>query len=194
LNIIQRHTHRLTLLIEDLLVLSQLESGRLVMKPQSVRLYDMVTSVLEDLSAQAAARKAVLHNQVPVDLDVWADPNRLPQVLFNLMDNAIKYGRLGGTVTISARRTNGGATEVCVQDDGPGIPPEAIDRVFERFYRVDKARSREQGGTGLGLAIVKHIVQSHGGRVWVESQLDHGAGFYFILPHGHDARDSQGDS
>ncbi len=90
-------------------------------------------------------------------------------------------------MTVGARPTGGEQVEVFVRDDGPGIPPEALPRVFERFYRVDKARSREQGGTGLGLSIVKHLVQSHQGRVWAESQLGHGATFYFTLP-----RDSEG--
>jgi two-component system phosphate regulon sensor histidine kinase PhoR len=94
----------------------------------------------------------------------------------------VKYGREGGTVRVGGRKTGDGKLEVFVQDDGPGIPVEALERVFERFYRVDKARSREQGGTGLGLSIVKHIVQSHGGRAWVESEIGHGAKFFFTLP------------
>ena len=99
------------------------------------------------------------------------------------MDNAIKYGNEGGAVQITARslpETN--QVEVAVVDNGPGIPSESLDRVFERFYRVDKGRSREQGGTGLGLSIVKHIVLSHGGRIWVESEPGHGAAFKFTLP------------
>ena len=103
-------------------------------------------------------------------------------MLGNLVDNAIKYGRDQGHVAVGSQRGERGWVEVFVRDDGPGIPPEALDRVFERFFRVDKARSREQGGTGLGLAIVKHIVQSHGGRVWAKSELGQGATFYFTLP------------
>jgi two-component system phosphate regulon sensor histidine kinase PhoR len=108
----------------------------------------------------------------------------LEQVLGNLVDNAIKYGRAKGNVTVGGSARDGGQVEVFVQDDGPGIPPEALERVFERFYRVDKARSREQGGTGLGLAIVKHIVQNHGGRVWATSESGHGTTFYFTLAQG----------
>ena len=100
----------------------------------------------------------------------------------NLVDNAIKYGRTNGRVMISASELPGGRIEVRVGDDGPGIPSEALPRVFERFYRVDKARSRDQGGTGLGLAIVKHIVQAHGGEVGVKSELGKGAAFTFTLP------------
>ena len=111
-----------------------------------------------------------------------ADANRLEQVLANLVDNAIKYGRAQGRITVGGKRRNDGKMEIFVQDDGPGIPTEALDRIFERFYRVDKARSREQGGTGLGLSIVKHIVQAHGGEVWVKSELGKGATFFFTLP------------
>jgi two-component system phosphate regulon sensor histidine kinase PhoR len=112
---------------------------------------------------------------------VWADADRLQQVFFNLADNAIKYGKSGGCVTVGARDT-GDKMEVFVADDGPGIPPDALNRVFERFYRVDRARSRESGGTGLGLAIVKHIVQAHGGEAWVKSEMQKGATFHFTLP------------
>jgi two-component system phosphate regulon sensor histidine kinase PhoR len=113
---------------------------------------------------------------------VWADADRLQQVLFNLADNAIKYGVSEGRVTLGARVIGNEKTEIFVADDGPGIPPDSIDRVFERFYRVDRARSRESGGTGLGLAIVKHIVQAHGGEAWVRSELQKGSTFFFTLP------------
>ena len=124
----------------------------------------------------------LLENQAAEDLVVRADADRIQQVLFNLVDNAIKYGRAEGRVWIKARVASERMIEVSVCDNGPGIPPDSIDRVFERFYRVDKARSREQGGTGLGLSIVKHIVQSHGGEVWAESQLEQGTTFFFTLP------------
>ncbi|NDD40213.1 MAG: GHKL domain-containing protein, partial [Verrucomicrobia bacterium] len=121
-------------------------------------------------------------NEVPTALAANADADRLQQVLFNLVDNAIKYGQADGNVVLGARKTDNKQIEVWVRNDGPGIPSEAQPRVFERFYRVDKARSRDAGGTGLGLAIVKHIVQSHGGEVWVESEPGKGAIFYFTLP------------
>ena len=122
-----------------------------------------------------------LINQLP-ELTATADANRLEQVLANLVDNAIKYGRAQGRVTVGGKKLDDGKLEIFVQDDGPGIPPESLDRVFERFYRVDKARSRDQGGTGLGLSIVKHIVQAHGGDVRVESELGKGTTFFFTLP------------
>ena len=178
---IDRNAERLKLLIEDLLAISEFESGRLRLNLQTVSLSQFVAKVLADFKERAAARNATLLNQVP-DLALCADPDRMEQVLGNLIDNAIKYGRAGGTVTLDAHPTDDGQVEVSVQDDGPGIPPEALERIFERFYRVDKARSREQGGTGLGLAIVKHLVQSHGGRVWATSEPGHGTTFYFTLP------------
>jgi two-component system phosphate regulon sensor histidine kinase PhoR len=168
-------------LIEDLLTISELESGRVKLNLQSVSLPTLTEKVLADFKSRAKARKVRLINQTP-ELRVRADGDRLEQLLCNLIDNAIKYGRSEGTVRVSARAVDSGYVELCVQDDGPGIPPEALERIFERFYRVDKARSREQGGTGLGLSIVKHIVQNHGGRVWAHSEPGQGAAFYFTLP------------
>lgn len=181
LKTIDRNAERLKLLIEDLLTISELESGRIQLKLQPVAVEGAVKKVFEDFRERAANRGVTLLQEVG-SLTVRADPNRLEQVLTNLTDNAIKYGRSQGTVKVLGRIGEDGQTELCVQDDGPGIPPEALSRVFERFYRVDKARSREQGGTGLGLSIVKHIIQSHGGKVWVRSQLGKGAAFYFTLP------------
>jgi two-component system phosphate regulon sensor histidine kinase PhoR len=181
LQTIERNAERLQLLIEDLLTISELESGRVKLNLQPVSLKDLTDSVVADFKSRADAKKIVLTNQVP-DLSARADADRVEQVLCNLIDNAIKYGRSQGTVVVSARSVAGGQVEVSVRDDGPGIPPESLERVFERFYRVDKARSREQGGTGLGLSIVKHIVQGHGGRAWARSELGHGATFNFTLP------------
>ncbi|MBC8096379.1 MAG: PAS domain-containing protein [Akkermansiaceae bacterium] len=180
LQTIQRNSERLQFLIEDLLTISELESGRLKMNLQRIQVRPLVEKVLEDFKPQARGRKVVLQNEVP-ELSIQADSDRLQQVLGNLITNAIKYGRTEGHVTVRATRVNG-SVELCVQDDGPGIPTEALERVFERFYRVDKARSREQGGTGLGLSIVKHIVLCHGGKVWVKSELGKGAAFYFTVP------------
>lgn len=188
LQTIERNAERLKLLIEDLLTISELESGRVKLNLQSLSLRMPIEKVLSDFKSPAATKQIALVDEVP-DLRVRADADRLEQVLCNLVDNAIKYGRREGNIILSARQAGPQQIEVSVQDDGPGIPPEALERVFERFYRVDKARSREQGGTGLGLSIVKHIVQGHGGRVWAKSQLGHGATFYFTLPE-----DSNGSS
>ncbi len=181
LQTIDRNARRLDLLIQDLLTISALESGRIAMNPQPVALRAVVDRSLDDLKSQATARRVSLVNQLP-DLAAHADETRVEQVLSNLLENAVKYGRENGTVIVGGRETGDGKLEIFVKDDGPGIPPEAQERVFERFYRVDKARSREQGGTGLGLAIVKHIVQAHGGNVWVQSEPGKGATFFFTLP------------
>src|SRR5882724_6280808 len=164
LRTIEKHTDRLTYLIEDLLTISRLESGQIVMNLHDVDLREEAAHVVDDLQARA-------------------DADRLQQVLFNLVENAIKYGRSDGSVSIGGHANSGDRIELWVQDNGPGIPAESKERIFERFYRVDRARSRETGGTGLGLAIVKHIVQAHGGEVWVKSELGKGATFFFTLPH-----------
>jgi len=182
LRTIEKHTDRLTYLIEDLLTISRLESGQIIMNLHEVELRAEVAQVLDDLQARAAEKKVTLLNEVPAELEVRADSDRLQQVLFNLVENAIKYGRAEGTVVVGGKIGADGKAEAWVQDDGPGIPPDAVDRVFERFYRVDRARSRETGGTGLGLAIVKHIVQAHGGEVRVETELGQGTTFFFTLP------------
>jgi two-component system phosphate regulon sensor histidine kinase PhoR len=183
LKIIERNASRLDLLIQDLLAISALESGRITLNLQPLPLRPLAEKVLADLKARTDAKGVKLINDLP-ELTVTADANRLEQVLANLVDNAIKYGRADGTVIVGGQKADADKIEIYVQDDGPGIPPESLDRVFERFYRVDKARSREQGGTGLGLSIVKHIVQSHGGKVWVKSELGKGATFFFTLPQG----------
>jgi two-component system phosphate regulon sensor histidine kinase PhoR len=183
LQTIQRNSARLQFLIEDLLTISELESGRVQMNLQPVSLRPLVDKVLVDLSARAESKAVRLNNDLP-DVIVHADADRLQQVFGNLVDNAIKYGRNEGTVVVSGQPGDDGMFEVCIQDDGPGIPPEALERVFERFYRVDKARSREQGGTGLGLSIVKHIAHGHGGKVWAKSEPGKGAAFFFTLPAG----------
>jgi two-component system, OmpR family, phosphate regulon sensor histidine kinase PhoR len=180
LKIIDRNTQRLDLLIQDLLTISALESGRMKLDLQPVELRPLVEKVFTDLNAKAVTKKVRLINELP-EFTASADVNRLDQVFANLVDNAIKYGRAEGTVTVGGKKLDDGKLEISVSDDGPGIPAEALDRVFERFYRVDKARSRDQGGTGLGLSIVKHIAQAHGGEVWARSELGKGATFFFTL-------------
>jgi len=181
LHTIDRNAERLKLLIEDLLTISELESGRVALNPGGVSLRPAIDKVFADFKSRADAKAIKMVNDAG-ELRVRADPDRLEQVWGNLVDNAIKYGRPEGTLVAGARLAEPGFVEAFVKDDGPGIPAEALGRVFERFYRVDKARSREQGGTGLGLSIVKHIVQSHGGRVWARSEPGQGAIFYFTLP------------
>ncbi len=181
LKVIERNTRRLDLLIQDLLTISALEDGRMQLDLQPVNLRPLVENVFSDLQAKSESKNMTLANELP-ELTARGDVNRLDQVLTNLVDNAIKYGCAQGSVQVGGKILGNGQLEIFVRDDGTGIPPESLDRVFERFYRVDKARSRDQGGTGLGLSIVKHIVQAHGGEVRCESELGKGATFFFTLP------------
>lgn len=182
LEIIDKHANRLTLLIDDLLLLARLDSGRVELNLRSVPLRLLAQEALDDAALIARARHVTLENQLPPGLTAQADPDRLRQVLANLIDNAIKYGRAEGRVAVGGRAVDAERVEFSVRDDGPGIPAEAQERIFERFYRVDKARSREQGGTGLGLAIVKNVVQAHGGDVRVRSITGQGTEFFITLP------------
>ena len=182
LQTIEKHADRLTYLIEDLLTISRLESGQITLNVQAADLRTVIQRALDDMEGRSRDKTVELINEVPAGIHVRVDVDRLQQVLFNLIDNAIKYGRQEVRVAVGARETGGKFIEAWVRDNGPGIPPEHLERVFERFYRIDKARSREQGGTGLGLAIVKHIIQSHGGEVWAESEAAQGATFHFTLP------------
>jgi len=182
LGTIEKHTDRLTFLIEDLLTISRLEGVEVSMNFQTVGLKEIAQRVLDDLRTPAAERNVTLENLLPDELCALADGDRLEQVFYNLVNNAMKYGRPAGRVSLGGKPLPGNKAQVWVRDDGPGIPPEARERVFERFYRVDRARSRETGGTGLGLSIVKHIVQAHGGEVWVQSEPGSGCTFFFTLP------------
>jgi two-component system phosphate regulon sensor histidine kinase PhoR len=181
LQTIYKHTNRLAFLIEDLLTLSHLESGQVIMHLQITPLYPIIERVLDELQSPAAQKKIMLENLVTQTLQVNADGDRLQQVFYNLVDNAIKYSNSGGHVSIGAEPQLD-SMRIFVRDDGPGIPPDAQERIFERFFRVDRARSREAGGTGLGLSIVKHIIQAHGGKVWVQSEPGEGSTFYFTIP------------
>ena len=175
------HTTRLTRLIEDLLDLSRMESGqtKLEIKPQP--LAGPATRALQVVEVAARTRGVHLVCTLPDALPlVIADERSMEQILVNLLDNAVKAVADGGHVTLSAR-VDEGRVRVSVVDDGIGIPPGEIPRLFERFFRVDRSRSREQGGTGLGLAIVKHLVQLLGGEVGVESVVGQGSSFWFTL-------------
>ncbi|MFO1452283.1 MAG: ATP-binding protein [Opitutaceae bacterium] len=182
LKTIQRHTDRLNSLLEDLLTLSRLESINPGLKHEAVLLVELVKGIVDDYRSRPGAAEHRLNFEAePAIGSVLIDPLKVTQVLGNLLDNALKYTPKGShlEVQLSLRSSD---VEVCVRDDGPGIPAEDLPHIFERFYRVDKGRSREKGGTGLGLSIVKHIVQLHGGRVWVESVVGRGSAFYFTLP------------
>jgi two-component system phosphate regulon sensor histidine kinase PhoR len=181
--VIKRHTDRLTKIVEDLLMLSRIETKEFQLKMEAIPLRDIIDDVFEFVKEPAEKKEISLsRNEIPSSLAVQADRDYLEQILINLLDNAIKYTPEGGRVTVSAIEKDSKEIQFSVEDDGIGIPKEDLSRIFERFYRVDKGRSKEMGGTGLGLSIVKHLVQVHGGRVWVESQPGKGSTFYFTLP------------
>jgi two-component system phosphate regulon sensor histidine kinase PhoR len=198
LGIILKNATRMNRITEDLLALAGVESPdyKLALRPTraSVLLQDAIDSV----GGIVADTGVALEFSGAPDALVLADPDAMNQVFGNLIENALKYGKAGKRILVGARllestaapQTASEEVEFSVQDFGPGIASEHLTRIFERFYRIDKARSREAGGTGLGLAIVKHIVLAHGGRIWAESELGHGATFRFTLPLAHDVSSS----
>lgn len=182
LRIIYDDAERLTKLINDLLDLSRIESGKMKLALEECSLEAVVDKVLAGMNKEARKNSITIKKEIPARLaKIRIDEAAIAQVLFNLVENAIKYNNAGGSVTIGARETDRGV-EVSVTDTGIGIPSEDIPRIFERFYRVDKARSRDLGGTGLGLSIVKHIIHAHHGEVSVESRPGVGSTFRFTLP------------
>lgn len=182
LNIIEAHTERLNNLINDLLQLSKIESQEIKMEFQPVVLKELVEGVVSNFKEAIKQKAHIIEINIPPDFPtIEVDPQRIEQVFINLLDNAIKFTPQKGRICIKAV-DRGEDIRVEVSDTGIGIPQEHLPRIFERFYRVDKARSRELGGTGLGLSIVKHIVQAHRGKVGVESELGKGSNFFFILP------------
>ena len=187
LTIIQKNAARMHRLIDDILELSAIEAGNVKVKQEIVQLRALVEDVIGSLSTAASPLQITLQNLVPQDATVFADPHRLVQMLTNLIDNAIKFNREGGVVSI--RYEGGVRDKISVEDTGEGIPAHHLDRLFERFYRVDRARSRELGGTGLGLAIVKHLAKAHDGEVTVESRFGEGTRFTIELPGNVTTRD-----
>jgi len=177
LSIIDAETERLRRLIEDLLTLSAIESKELIMRPKPVCIARSIRMVMNILGPQISEKSLHVEFIHPPKLPlIYADEDLLGQVLINLLDNAIKYTPCEGKIIIRSRQKESRVIAT-ITDTGMGIKHEAMHRVFERFYRVDKARSRHKGGTGLGLAIVKHIVESHGGDVFVHSEYGKGSTF-----------------
>ncbi len=185
LPIIHQHALRLSALIEDLLILSRIESKGMQFNILPLQASPAVDGALGTLAPEAGKKNITLLNQLPQQLpDVLADASSLERILLNLVENAIKYSDERSTVYIKAHVLPGEIT-LAVEDTGIGIPKEDQARIFERFYRVDKARSRKAGGTGLGLSIVKHLVKAMGGEVWVDSEPGRGSTFSFTLPIAH---------
>jgi two-component system phosphate regulon sensor histidine kinase PhoR len=188
-----KQSDRLNLILEDLLQLSKIESGQVQLKHEPLHIGSVVDRTIAMIKPLADKKQHRLRAQVDADLPlINGDQERLVQVVSNLLDNAIKYTPPGGEITVAARRIPvsrqrtadgiGDGVELTVNDTGIGIPEKDRPRVFERFYRVDKARSRELGGTGLGLAIVKHIVEGHSGQIRVEANVPTGSRFVVRLP------------
>jgi len=185
LGIIHKNATRMNRLTEDLLALASVESPDYKLTLQPTRASALVQDAIDSLGGIVVDSEVDLESSGAPDKLVMADPDAMNQVFGNLIENALKYGKGGKRIRVGAvlvESKNPPEVEFTVQDFGPGIASEHLERIFERFYRVDKARSRESGGTGLGLAIVRHIVLAHGGRVWVESELGAGAQFHFTLP------------
>ena len=183
LRVMERHSKRLGLLVDDLLTLAQLESRNTTLQFSDVQLAELFESVIRDWGKQLAKKRL----KVAVDLSpeaqtIRADETRLHEVLYNLLDNAVKYSREDGEIHLQAAQHDHEIV-LSVTDNGIGISKDDLPRIFERFYRADKARSRELGGTGLGLAIVKHIAQLHGGRAEAESELGRGTTIRVVLPN-----------
>jgi two-component system phosphate regulon sensor histidine kinase PhoR len=182
ISIIYQDANRLASLINDLLDLSKIESGKLKMSFTALDPVSLITKGVMVIANQAKAKSIIVKIDLPKDLPkIKADETRFIQIMVNLLDNAIKYSSEGATATISAKLADD-ALQIDISDTGIGISEEDLPRIFERFYRVDKARSRELGGTGLGLSIVKHIVSAHSGQVWVKSEPGHGSTFSFTIP------------
>ena len=180
--IIYRDSERLAQLISDLLDLSGIESGKMKMAIVPLDVRNILERAIKIMDKQAKDKELSINlNLKDVLPRILADEARMLQVLINLLDNSVKYTMSGGTITVSAQ-PKGRYIQIDISDTGIGIPDKDMPRIFERFYRVDKARSRELGGTGLGLSIVKHIVQSHKGEVWVKSAVGKGSTFSFIIP------------
>ncbi len=194
LAVILRNAAELNHLVENILNLSRIESGKEEIILESVSLKPFVDCLLERFQSQAGTKHLELHNEIPEGAPaLQADPAKLNQILGNLVDNAVKYSPEGGKIWVRAHpsptpsplegRGKGEGFVIEVEDTGPGIPPEDQSRIFERFYRVDKARSRDSGGAGLGLSIVKHLAELQGGRVSLESSLGKGTKFRVSFPN-----------
>lgn len=182
----------LDILVQDLLTLSQIETGEIRMHFETFDVKALTEEVFDQLENKADKKDIKLEfaNDIPAKVIVYGDWQRINQVMTNLVSNAIKYSNEESTVTVDHKVTKNYVLTT-VTDEGEGIPKEDINRVFERFYRVDKSRSRERGGTGLGLAIVKHIMEGHNTRVEVKSKLGEGSVFSFKLPKGQEVLEEE---
>jgi two-component system phosphate regulon sensor histidine kinase PhoR len=180
--VMERHSNRLNLLVDDVLSLARLEGPGLALDLTTIRPAVFLRGIMRDWEKKFAAKNLRAELEVSENLPpLQADEARLQEVIYNLLDNAVKYSSAGGQITVRASRVDG-RLSLSVSDNGAGIPARDLPRIFERFYRADKARHRELGGTGLGLSIVKHIAQLHGGSVEAKSEMDRGTTVQVLLP------------
>lgn len=177
--------HRMDTLVQDILLLAQIESGGWLVQPEATLLYPLLEEVWSELEPLARKKNIILRQPALEvrDLCVEADPFALRKVFKNLLENAIQYSPEGRSITVAWELTpDKKRVKISIQDEGIGIPEEHLPRIFERFYRVDKSRSRQSGGTGLGLSIVKELIEAHGERITVRSKVGSGSVFSFMLP------------
>lgn len=184
LDVLKRETDRMVDLVKDLLVLSQLDYRQVALHKTKVELFDLVTDAVEQTQLKTGLKEREIEIAIPPALPrVWVDQEKIMRVLLNLLNNAIKYTLPDGKIKIGASVDDkGGRLKVLLEDNGPGIPAKDLERIFERFYRVEKTRSRDYGGTGLGLPIARRLVEAHGGRIWLESTVGKGTRVWFTLP------------
>jgi signal transduction histidine kinase len=182
-SLVLRESVRLQRLVSELALLSRIEAGEVPVTPRALALSEVVERVREQLLPLCDAQQITFATDMPDELpELFADPDRLAQILLNLLGNALRYTPAGGTITISARPLEG-AVQITVRDTGIGIGAEHLPHLFERFYRVDKSRTRSSGGTGIGLTIARHLVHAHGGEIWAESDgASKGAAFHLTMP------------
>jgi signal transduction histidine kinase len=179
---IRDNADRLGRMVSDLLDLTRIESGKIELLPQALPVVDVVTDATEGLRHVAAGRRVRLLANVSASPPVWADPDKVHQVLTNLLANAIKWSPPGGQVVVTADGEGGELVRLAVQDTGPGIPAAERERVFDKFYQVGRVAGERPSGTGLGLTIARHLIELHGGRIWVEDAPGGGATFVLLLP------------
>ena len=182
LEVLSGETERMVSMVKDLLVLSQMDAGRVDWQHSDVNVNGMVGEAIEQAKQKLSSGLPQIHNEVPLGYpSVSVDRDKIMRVFSNILSNALKYTPPEGKVTISAEEEND-FIKILVEDTGSGISKEELPKVFERFYRVEKTRSRDFGGTGLGLSIARKIIEAHGGKIWIDSSLEQGTRVYFTLP------------
>ncbi|MCI0469575.1 MAG: HAMP domain-containing histidine kinase, partial [Nitrospirae bacterium] len=179
---INKHSNELAQLVNDLLDISRIESGKITMKQEPLNLKNIAEEAVDLMLVQAKDKQIELSSDIPGEtINVFADRNQIQRVFINIINNAIKFTPAQGKITVKSRKTDQ-RIQVDITDTGYGIPEEAQEKIFEEFYRVDNPINQQVKGTGLGLALVKHIIEAHKGKIWVRSKVGQGSTFSFTLP------------